>query len=128
MAKNKSGFAVHVTDPKGAVVCIKPGGEIPPWAKTQITNPYVLKGEIPDGDPVVVDEDAVDDDDQVDDEQDDDDQDDDGGDGDGPPPKAGPGSGTDRWAAYAAKRNVDVDGLNKAGIIAALADAGVPVE
>ncbi|WP_217349855.1 hypothetical protein, partial [Mycolicibacterium conceptionense] len=59
---------------------------------------------------------------------DEDDGEDDDEDGDGPPPKAGPGSGTDRWAAYAAEHNVDVEGLNKTGIIAALSEAGVPVE
>lgn len=123
MAKNKSGFAVHVTDPNGGAVCIKPGGEIPSWAKGQITNPYVLKGENPDGEPVVFDEEL-----DVDDYQDDDEAVDDAGEGDGPPPKAGPGSGAAPWAVYAAKRGVDVEGLNKAGIIAALADAGVPVE
>lgn len=118
MAKNKSGFAVHVTDPSGRAVCIKPGGEIPAWAKAQITNPYVLNGDSPDGDPVVAD---VDDDD---DPEDDDPEDKKAG---GPPPKAGPGSGAALWAEYAAEHGVDVEGLNKAGIIAALADAGVPV-
>lgn len=126
MAINKSEFSVHLTDPKGNVVCIEPKAEIPGWAKKLITNPLVLDG---DGDSVDddlddLDEDAEDDEDSVDDE----DSDSGDEDGDGPPPKAGPGSGTDRWAAYAAEHDVDVDGLNKTGIIAALSEAGVPVE
>jgi hypothetical protein len=46
---------------------------------------------------------------------------------DGPPPQAGPGSAKDKWVAYAEEHGVDVDGLDKAGIIAALEEADVPV-
>lgn len=126
MATNKSEFSVHVADPTGKVVCIEPGAEIPSWAKKLITNPVVLNG---DGTEVAGDESG--DDELPDDEPDEDEVDEDDGeaeDGAGLPPKAGPGSGTDRWAAYAAEHNVDVEGLNKTGIISALAEAGVPVE
>ncbi len=45
------------------------------------------------------------------------------------PPKGGPGSGKSAWAAYARKRNVDVDpGANRDDIIRDLEDAGVPTE
>lgn len=47
----------------------------------------------------------------------------------GPPPKAGKGSGEDKWRAYAASQGVDVADIEDRGdIIAALKDAGVPVE
>lgn len=129
MATNKSEFSVHLSDPTGKVVCIEPGAEIPPWAKKLITNPVVLNG---DGAEAAAADDESDDDELADDESDEEgdenDGEDDDEDGDGPPPKVGPGSGTDRWAAYAAEHDVDVEGLNKTGIIAALSEAGVPVE
>lgn len=46
-----------------------------------------------------------------------------------PPPKAGPGSGTDQWVAYAAEKGVDVtDGAKREEIIQALSDAGHAVD
>lgn len=48
----------------------------------------------------------------------------------GPPPRAGRGSGEDKWRAYAAEKNVDlpadIDGRDE--IIDFLRDSGVPVE
>jgi len=45
------------------------------------------------------------------------------------PPKAGKGSGEDKWRAYAAAQGVDVTDIeDRNDIIAALKDAGVPVE
>lgn len=103
MATNNSEFAVHLTDPKGKPFVLLPGGEIPSWAK--ITNPYVL-GADPDA---------------VDDDEDDQDS-------DGPPPRSGKGSGVTAWRKYAAKHDVDTDGLDVDEIIAKLDDEGVPVE
>lgn len=46
-----------------------------------------------------------------------------------PPPKAGPGSGVDAWAGYAAEVGVQVEeGAKRDEIVQALADAGKPVE
>lgn len=46
-----------------------------------------------------------------------------------PPPKAGPGSGTDQWAAYAAEQGVDVtEGAKREEIVQALVDAGKTVD
>ncbi|MDP7729499.1 hypothetical protein [Mycobacterium sp. TY813] len=39
MAKNKSPFAVHVTDKDGNAVCVEPGKDFP--AGVKIDNPYV---------------------------------------------------------------------------------------
>lgn len=52
-----------------------------------------------------------------------------GGSGDGPPPRAGKGSGEDKWRAYAEANGVDVSGVDgRDEIIGACEDAGVPVE
>lgn len=53
---------------------------------------------------------------------------DEGDGGEGPPPQAGPGSGKDKWVAYAEENGVDPEGLDKAEIIAELEGAGVRVE
>lgn len=46
-----------------------------------------------------------------------------------PPPKGGAGSGVEAWAAYAARRGVEVpDGATREQIQSLLRDAGVPVE
>ncbi len=46
-----------------------------------------------------------------------------------PPPRAGKGSGEDKWRAYAAEVGFDVTGIeDRNDIIAALESAGVPVE
>jgi hypothetical protein len=102
MSVNESDFAVHLTTPKGKPFVLMPGDEIPEWAAKQITNPYVL-GVDPD------DEDVEDD-------------------SDGPPPRSGAGAGVRAWRKYAAAHDVDSDGLDVEGIIAALESAGVPVE
>lgn len=48
---------------------------------------------------------------------------------DGPPPKAGRGSSTEAWVAYAEGNGVAVDdGLSRDEIIAAVERAGVPTE
>jgi hypothetical protein len=48
---------------------------------------------------------------------------------DGPPPKAGRGSGEDKWRAYAEANDVDVSAAtNRDEVIAAVANAGVPIE
>ena len=103
MATNQSGYALHLEDPQGNKVVVMPGDELPAWAN--ITNPYVL-GVAPaaehDVDP---DDDAA-----------------------GPPPKSGKGGGVRAWRAYAAANGVEAEGLDVEEIIAALEEAGVPVE
>ena len=48
---------------------------------------------------------------------------------DGPPPKGGPGSGRDAWAAYAGQHDVDVPAdATREDIVAALEAADVPTE
>ncbi|ANW64011.1 hypothetical protein BCA37_10755 [Mycobacterium sp. djl-10] len=108
MAKNKSEFSVHLTDPKGKAVCIEPGEDIPSWASKLITNPLVLAGNSAD--------------------ESDDDEDEDDTEGDGPPPRSGKGGGVRAWRAYAAANGVDGDGLDVDGIIDALEAVGVPTE
>lgn len=57
--------------------------------------------------------------------------DDEGGDGSEavPPPRAGKGSGEDKWRAYAAEKGVDVSHIeDRNEIIAFLEEQGVPVE
>lgn len=106
MAKNKSEFSVHLTDPNGEAICIAPGADIPAWAAKLITNPLVLGGESSDPD---------------EDESDDD--------GTGrPPPKSGKGGGVRAWRAYAAANGVDGDGLDVDEIVASLEAVGVPTE
>lgn len=49
--------------------------------------------------------------------------------GGGPPPRAGRGSGEDKWRAYAAEKGVDVDAIEERNeIIAFLESQGIPVE
>lgn len=48
--------------------------------------------------------------------------------GDGPPPQSGAGSGVKAWRSYADAEEYDVEGLDRDEIIAALKEAGVPVE
>lgn len=109
MAVNKSEFALHLADKRPGheqILVILPGDEIPAWALKDITNPYVLGdqvvesgGDSPGGDPA------------------------------GPPPKAGKGSGEDKWRAYAEEHKIDVTDLNSRDeIIDRLHEAGIPVE
>jgi hypothetical protein len=101
MATNQSEFALHLEN-KGKKVVVLPGDDLPEWAK--ITNPYVL-GLDPDAE-----------------------HDDDGA-GSGPPPRAGKGSGEDKWRAYAEEQGVDVsEAEGRDDVIAALEEADVPVE
>lgn len=107
MASNKSEYTVYLTDSDGAVVAVKPGGDIPSWAK--VTNPYVLgtgsEESVADAPEEVADTPA------------------------GPPPKAGKGSGEAAWRSYAEDKGVDVSGAEGRDDIIDLIDkAGVPVE
>ena len=100
MATNKSDWAVYLNDDQGVVHCILPGEDIPGWA--EIDNPYVT-GE---ANQAAQESDST-----------------------NPPPKAGKGSGEDKWRAYAEEHGVDVSGADdRAGVIDALEAAGVPTE
>lgn len=103
MAANKSEYTVYLTDPEGAVVAVKPGDDLPGWAK--VTNPYVLGGEAEESVAEAVDTPA------------------------GPPPRAGKGSSESAWRKYAEDNGVDVSGVEgRDDIIDAVDKAGVPVE
>jgi hypothetical protein len=104
MATNHSEFTLYLTDKDHEQVCVLPGGEIPAWALKSITNPYVL-GADPDAKPHEH-----------------------GGDGPPVPPQSGRGSSHEKWQEYAQAHGVDVEGLDRDGIIAACEEAGVPVE
>lgn len=107
MAVNKSNFALHLADKRPGheqLLVILPGDEIPAWALKDITNPYVLGDQAVEADAAP-------------------------GDPGGPPPKAGKGSGEDKWRAYAEEHEVDVTDLkSRDEIIARLEEAGIPVE
>lgn len=102
---------VAVFDDQGVLQQFGPGSKVPEWAQRKITNPNVWEdGDVPfpatDGG---------------------------GGDGggasDGPPPKAGKGSGEDKWRAYAERKGVDVSHIEgRDEIVDYLEKAGVPVE
>lgn len=148
MARRLAAF-VHLHDENGVVCSYGPDDTVPAWAAEQITNPAAWSGEddetsaepnpaappepasepvpeAPTGEPAdeqpqeatetaadagtPADEPAG----QVD---------------DGPPPKGGPGSGRDAWAAYADRQGFEVeDGDGRDEIIAALEEADIPTE
>lgn len=98
-------FAVHLHDDDGVLVSLLPGDDVPGWAVGRIGEHALATGE----------DDGVD-------EADDDAH-------DAPPPKAGKGSGEDKWRAYAERHGVDVpEAEGRDDVIAALESAGVPVE
>lgn len=118
MAKKIGEFAVHLHD-KGQLHSFLPGTEVPQWAEKRLGEHCFEGGEDAFNEDgryqAVVHHDAV-----LPAAR--------GGASDGPPPQAGPGSAKEKWVAYAEEHGVDVDGLDKAGIIAELEEAGVPVE
>ena len=104
---------VAVQDDDGVTHSFGPGQDVPEWAAKQITNPKVWD-HVPD---------------DVDGDQSGEGSP--SGDGDEPPPLAGPGSGRDPWAEYAAKfaDKVEVSEDDKRDeIVAKLREAGVRVE
>lgn len=91
---------VALFDESGVLQQFGPGDTPPEWACKRITNPAVW--DQPAKAAQVV---------------------------DGPPPRAGKGSGEDKWRAYAESVGVDVSAAEgRDDIIAALQEAGVPVE
>jgi len=120
MGKRVGEFAVHgVLDEQGNPHSFEPGSEPPAWAEKQMGDHCFEGGEELFNEEgrhaPVVHHDAV-----LPDARE--------GVSDGPPPQAGPGSAKEKWVAYAEEHGVDVDGLDKAGIIAELEEAGVAVE
>lgn len=109
-------YAVHVHDDTGELHSFLPGADVPGWAAKLMGKHCFEGGEDvfnEDGKHApVVHADAV-----VDTQG-----------GDGPPPQSGPGSAKDKWITYAEQHGVDVEGLDKAEIIAELKEADVPVE
>jgi hypothetical protein len=100
------GLIAHVAlfDDKGNLAQFGPGDDIPEWARKKITNPNVWDGDV---DTAETDGDAA----------------------ASPPPKAGKGSGEDKWRAYAAAKGVDVTAIDDRNeIIAFLDSKGIPVE
>lgn len=99
-------YAVHLSDGIGTLHSFLPGDEVPEWAAARM-------GEHCFADPDDEDEDTDIEYDAV----------------AGPPPKVGPGSGQAKWRAYAEAHGVDVSNVEgRDAVIAALAEAGVPVE
>ena len=90
---------VDVLDADGRAHCFGPGGALPAWAEAKITNPDVWASDAgPDA-------------------------------GDGSePPRTGKGSGIKAWQTYAETLGVDVDGLDRDGIIDLIdsLDGGTP--
>lgn len=117
MAKTIGRYAVHVHDEAGELHSFLPGQKVPAWAE-KLLGDHCFKGYVFEGDEPLPDED---------DDTSDDAADDDGDDGDdlAVPTKR---AGLPKWAAYAKANGVDPDGLDKAEVIAALEEAGVPVE
>ncbi|BDY33163.1 hypothetical protein [Mycolicibacterium mageritense] len=105
---------VALFDEKGFLQQFGPGDVPPAWARKKLTNPKLWdtppaeedesgQGGGSEGNP--------------------------SGGGDEPPPLAGPGSGRDPWATYAAKHGVAVTEDDKRDeIVAKLREAGVRVE
>jgi hypothetical protein len=123
MGKKVGEFAVHgILDENGEPHSFLPGTEPPAWAVKQMGDHCFEGGEDlfnEDGALApVIHHDAVLPDPRG------------GGESsDGPPPKAGKGSGEDKWRAYAEEQGVDVsDAEGRDEIIAALEEADVPVE
>ncbi|ORA25169.1 hypothetical protein [Mycobacterium aquaticum] len=105
---------VALFDEKGVLHSFGPGDEPPAWARKKITNPNVW-------DTIPADDDASGERGGSEDNS--------SGGGDEPPPLAGPGSGRDHWATYAAKHGVEVAKDDKRDeIVTKLRDAGVRVE
>lgn len=102
-------YTVHVVDDKGRFVAFGPGDDVPEWAAKQMGAHCFEDGEHPypdAGKPVDQQREAG-----------------------TPPPKAGKGSGTAEWAAYAAEQGVDVpEDATRDAIVQAVADAGKPVD
>lgn len=110
-----SGLVTHVSlrDDAGSVVSFWPGDDVPAWARKRITNPAVW-----DSPPAAESE-----------EEPQKPQSDGGSSDDEIPPQSGAGSGRDAWAAYAAKKGVEVgEDEKRDAIIDKLTAAGVPVE
>jgi hypothetical protein len=120
MGKKVGEYAVAVTDTSGQTHVFLPGDEPPEWAAKTMGDHCFEGGEGLFNDEgilaPVIHHDAV-----VPDARG-------AAASDGPPPQAGPGSAKEKWVAYAEEHGVDVDGLDKAGIVAELEEAGVPVE
>lgn len=100
-------LACYALDRDGNAVWFLPGQEVPPWAAKQLGKHVFADGD----DSAIDDGDADADGDEV-----------------AVPPQHGPGSGRAKWAAYAEAHDLDVDGLTKDEIIAALEEEGVAVE
>lgn len=117
MAKKIGQYSVALTGPDGVVHTFAPGtDEYPDWAAKKM-GPHCFEGGEDlfneDGKrQAVIHHDAV-----VDEHT-----------GDGPPPQSGAGSGVKAWRSYAEAQEYDVEGLDRDEIIAALEEAGVPVE
>lgn len=104
MSKVLGQYAVHLVDDAGALRSFLPGDVVPDWA-AKLMGPHCFA----DGGPVDVEVPAAD---PV-----------------GPPPKAGKGSGEDKWRAYAEQEGVDVSSAEgRDDVIDLLDQAGVPVE
>ncbi|TDD54583.1 hypothetical protein E1286_05175 [Nonomuraea terrae] len=107
---------VYVVDPDGRQRPFGPGVDLPEWAVTQISNPDVWDGDLPEHL-------------NASDEKDED-QGPDNGQQPEPelqePPRGGSGSGKEAWAAYAAARGVEVDAdASRDDIIDLLAERGL---
>jgi hypothetical protein len=122
MGKKIGQFAVHgVLDKDGEPHSFLPGTEVPAWAEKQLGDHCFEGGEDlfnEDGSVApVIHHDAVLPEPRG------------GESSDGPPPKAGKGSGEDKWRAYAEEQGVDVSDVEgRDEIIAVLEEEGVAVE
>lgn len=109
---------VHVHDEHGRSHVFGPDDQVPAWVAERITNPRAWQDNDPEDEPPA-------------------------GTTDGasppsgepktaagpPPPKSGPGSGTDRWAEYATAHNVRVPaGASREQIWDLLTAASIPIE
>jgi hypothetical protein len=94
----------YAVDDTAAVHWFKPGDTPPAWALPQLSNPKVWQdGDVPSADEST----------------------------DTPPPKGGPGSGVDKWIAYAESKGVtltDEQRKSREDVMAALDAASVPTE
>jgi hypothetical protein len=121
MAKKIGAFAVYAIDDTGETHWFAQGSEPPAWAAKQLGDHCFEGGEgvfdEAGANQPVVHADAITPEAADADES------------DGPPPKAGKGSGEDKWRAYAERHGVDVsEAEGRDDVIAALEDAGVAVE
>lgn len=107
-------FSVYVQDGEGAIHGFLPGQEVPAWA-AKLMGPHCFAAGEEGDDSLGLDANE--------------DPDDPDADAAGPPARAGKGSSENAWRAYAEQQGMDVSHLDSRGeIIAALQDAGVPVE